>query len=1710
MSRIARRIEHRRLVGPETFEPRCLMDGALPQLIADTFSVHTNDDPQSLDVLANDVWKDYSGPGRITALSFPTGGGSADIAPDGKSVQFRPSADFSGDDTFSYVVDDQFTAQATVHVVSPLAADALTVFPDGQTQTIDVLANDPFWKDYAGARRITALSATQIGGTASLTADGHTIYYSLPDDPAALGQIDHLTYIVDGKYPAEVALSLFNPLKSFSRDVPQNSDPIQVAPLDHSNFQDWPEYSGPMLVTKILPTSSPGSISIGSDGRTISYQPAKDFLGSESFAYLVDGKFSSTITFHVGAIVAADGYSIDENDPGTVLNVLANDLYCDSTGNRTPIANQVTSLTQGDHGGHAEIVQGGLAIRYVPAADFLGNETFTYVANGKYTALVTLNVSRPVRDDYFWNLNPKIVADSADNVLDVLANDFYQPGSHSITALGPTSQGGVVAIAQDGQRILYTPQPGFVGDEQFTYTIDGLYSATVRLNVESPAANFNQELDPTRGKTYRIDLAGHLPALGYTGNGLVTAASIIAGNADVSISSDGKAVLISPHDFSYEAISYTLDGKYTATFYVTFRSSRFLGASNSVADENLSSNLDVLATAPWQYYSYDQGALVYHGPRLITDAFGALHGSVIPSADGKTVTYRPDDDYVGQDSFQYIVDGHELGSATVQVIRRVRDDQFRVESSSQGNVLPVLLNDQLGGGFSGVGRITQVGTAAHGVASISADGRSLVYTPAAEYTGTDDVVYTVDGHLKASVHVTVAAPAETHYPQFEDLAALEQWLLDNAIQQYASLFGTSAYIYQPWFDGIQPYSLAIADQVGASNADNSHSETNVQVAGVDEADLTEADGDYLYVLSGGKLVITQARPASSPAVVSQTAIDGSPIGIYLSGDRLTVISQTGGYLASPFSSLLWLPRIWGPGQTTITVFDVADRSHPSLVQKTVVDGTHLDSRKIGDLVYLALNNNSFALPAPQVIGAPPDGIHVMDYPPSGRYETQEVYVQRIRDHFGELLDTMLPHFRSFRPDGSLVRSGLLLTPEEIGKPVDSTDQSMLSIVTINTATDEPGIVSATGILTDSGGRLYMNHDSIYVLRSSNWNSAGQTTAISKFTIDEASGHVVPTAHGQVPGLILDQFSVDESGGDLRIATTVSNAFSDNWSRTAENDVWVLRQDGDLLELVGSLQNLAHGESVRSVRYLGNRAIITTFPTTQVGIDPVYSIDLSDPTQPRFVGELTLPGFNQYMQFIDDTHVLTVGVNAPTVTGQPWAAGLPLQVSLFDVADFSHPHLIDQYTVSRFSSSLAQQDHHAFGWFAEFGLLALPIERSYTKREDLDGDGYRETTTYVSADEVQYFRIDTTDSAESGGGVQLVGTIDLAGPALRTAFIGDTLYAIANGQIVASSASDPGVPLGSVSWDIPPIHYWPIDPIPILTPIRVIDGPLFPIDRPSPPFFPIPPIWPNSPAAQPVAVEQTQLDLALQSARSDIANRFHVTPESALLVSIEAPTGTGTAGLKFVFRQGDQNLLYQVASNGAAELENSDFQFPSELQVAAQNAPNMDVNADGQVSPLDALLVVNDLIKHKGGHHVGDDAVLRQVTPGAILTGLDVNHDGMVTPLDALLIFNALLHQQPATIHAANALSASASPAVATPVVSALVFSQSVPMTDSAVDFAVEPAASPAAPTQTVPPLRANQPQLREPATATRQSRHDAALALTDDWSPLADILPGDI
>jgi len=1485
-----------------------MLDGDGVVVTPDSYDLIQNGAQVELAVLANDVFDDdYAGAKLITSVSFGSEGGRIEPGAAGQSVLYTPPADFAGTETFLYAIDGQHTGSVSVQVDAPLADDQFTVPPDGVTRTLDVLGNDPSGAGYTGPRVITAVSVASGEGTVAIASDGKSLLYT--PGHGAFGD-ETFTYVVDNLYPARVKIDVPTAVENDEYEVVQHDPPLVMNVLGNDPF--WPTYDGQKIITAVTATQWGGQVEIAADGKSLTYTQPADFGNyshsswlRDSFEYVVDGQYSAWVTFDIHRPVVDDSFSVDLNSTDFEYNVTENDRYRDNNNVYRDVVDIVTSVTQSENGGTVSISADQLGIVYSPAPNFTGTDTFTYTADGKHEAKVIVTVTQPVRDDRFHS---GAYQDSPASSLYVLSNDFVgngYPGQRLITAVGAAAEGGTVEISADGKKVFYTPAAGFVGWDEFTYTVDGELEANARVQVRALAQNDHKDfcLDGLQDSFVMDVLANDYFNYGYTGPGVITGVEVVSGSGVASIESGG-AIRFTPSTDGSHQLQYTVDGQYTANANIYLRG--HLSGDLFVADQNSDEqSLAVMANdfnnTHYAYCPSDE----YVGNRLVTGVTQGAQGGVVTIAtDGNSVNYTPAADFVGRDQFTYTVDGLMTATVEVEVIRRVRDDVFRVDSADGTQSLPVLVNDLFGADYSGLGIITGVtATDGGGTATISSDGTSIAYTPATGFSGVDTFVYTVDGQLLAEVSVVVDAADSDQSPQFASDADYLQFLIDDALVRYEYLFG-NGYWTEPGRGLSGGPTFFSGDAAGQ---ERSHSETNVQVAGVDEGDIVEFDANYVYTLNEEGVVIVDAWPAEDLAVESRIDIEGTPLVQYLLGDRLTVISQPevthfpypydyiGGYFGDSVGDGFFYPYQPQPTETFVTVIDVSDRSTPSIVQQTTMEGTYVDSRGVGDFVYVLVNNS-------EAVGARPIEVDEDNDPTTAnRFETAEEFIARVTANAGAYIETALPNYTSYNGDGEEVRTGLLNTPETVYQPLVDESTSLISVVSFNVLSDEPGLTDTSAVYSTGAGTIYASLDNFYVLDADYTPEDGTLTRIVKFDWAPETGGVEFAATATVAGTTLNQFSLDETNTDegqfLRIATSVTNSNSGNWTGRDENMLFVLQEDDGVLEFVGGMQNLALDEDIRSVRFMGERAFVTTFRD----IDPLFALDLSDPADPRAVGHITLPGFTSYMHPLSENFLLTVGQNS-SGAGQG-----PTQVAIFDVSNIAQPLRIAEYTFPRFSTSEAQIDHHAFGYYAEHGLLGMPVATTRVERTDEDGDGYSETRTTVRDDVLAVFSIDALAS-NNADRLQLAAEISHDTSVRRSGYIGDKLYSMSDSEVKVVDVDLLQTVIAEVS--ILPVEY-----------TRETAGDLsgLTIDNSSGLEF----------------ISGTSVDpveLATRQARTDLAERLGVQGGSPLLVTREATPNAPGGGHDVVFRVNGEHYRYRVGAGGHATHIEDEYQFDTSLDA----------------------------------------------------------------------------------------------------------------------------------------------------------------------------------
>jgi uncharacterized delta-60 repeat protein len=636
------------------------------------------------------------------------------------------------------------------------------------------------------------------------------------------------------------------------------------------------------------------------------------------------------------------------------------------------------------------------------------------------------------------------------------------------------------------------------------------------------------------------------------------------------------------------------------------------------------------------------------------------------------------------------------------------------------------------------------------------------------------------------------ADSDPRPTQFGSEDAFKEYLIDQAVQQYSWYFGQT---FQQWwwwgwgrgidFAGSLAPNVSL-DAAGTSTG-NTISQTNTQVQGVDEGDTVKTDGQYLYVLSGNELVILNAWPADQLQIVSETQMVGTPIGEYLDGSHLTVISQDYRQVASTNGGADTRPVFyydWGQPIVDVTVYDISNPAAPQVVEQNTLDGNYENSRAIGDTVYVAVNSY-LSLPMPEYTDGWGNTI---------TYETEAAYRARL---MAMPIDALLPHYQTTWTDaaGSHSTSGLLTTAADIYEPGVSGELNLLSLVSFDMTVGAAGPTHSVSFLTSYDVILYGATDNFYLINNE-WSYTGDWTFINQLSLQ--NGGIQLAATGRVPGTIINQFSVGEDGAYFDIATTTYSWASDS----ASNDVYVLTDHGPSLDIVGHLGNLAPGMTIRSVWFMGNRGYLDISNS----YDPLLTIDLSDPTAPRATGKLEMPGWVGYLQPLDANHLLGIGYD-----GQEG-----LVISIFDVSDMTNPTLVSQYKVNSqggwaWSDTTDGYDYHAITWYPQYQALTLPVN---TDQYVAGSDGQDGGWIYQNAQLV--FHVDLT-----AGTLSVLGAVSDASTIHRGVFINDVLYSISDTSVQAHSLNDLTTQIAQVSLPGPaPDYWWWGRPI-FWTPVRLL-------------------------------------------------------------------------------------------------------------------------------------------------------------------------------------------------------------------------------------------------------------------------------------------------
>jgi inhibitor of cysteine peptidase len=592
-----------------------------------------------------------------------------------------------------------------------------------------------------------------------------------------------------------------------------------------------------------------------------------------------------------------------------------------------------------------------------------------------------------------------------------------------------------------------------------------------------------------------------------------------------------------------------------------------------------------------------------------------------------------------------------------------------------------------------------------------------------------------------------------------------------------------------------------------------YSTTNVQVAGVDEPDFVKNDGRYIYLISGDTLTIVDAYPASTASVISKTILDDTPRELFLSGDHLVLFTTGTGTLSDasgPVSppQIKSMPYYGGVATITHAVFyDISDRKNPSGIKDYTIDGDYTDARLIGSNLYLVTReqvyssaSGDFAAPVVKESGkvvVSPD-VYYFDNPErqyafttitsfdavSGNEKDAKTYLVGSGNIVYVSQDAMYISYQNYHN---------IYPVRGVPQPVIAPGARAAA------AGASSGITSP--VLWEDFNRMNEAEKQAVIadMKSAEEERIQKkeidqtSTAIHKIAIND--GIISYIARGEVPGYLKNQFSMDEYNNNLRVATT-SSVYT-NRGQYEYNNVFVLDAG---MKTIGALTHIAEQEKIYATRFLGDRLYMVTFKR----IDPFFVIDLSNPTTPKILGRLKIPGYSDYLHPYDNNYVIGLGKETGTNDwGGVSAQGIKL--ALFDVSDVEHPRQVGKVEIGDAGSdSAALSDHKAFLFDKTKNLLVIPARVVRQEAVQADKIGASQSQVWYGAyvfgvnPESGFILRGTVEHGTGGSGYYYYGSSK--NEVKRSLYIGDTLYTLSSAKILANPLDNINTTVATIPLD----------------------------------------------------------------------------------------------------------------------------------------------------------------------------------------------------------------------------------------------------------------------------------------------------------------------
>lgn len=603
-----------------------------------------------------------------------------------------------------------------------------------------------------------------------------------------------------------------------------------------------------------------------------------------------------------------------------------------------------------------------------------------------------------------------------------------------------------------------------------------------------------------------------------------------------------------------------------------------------------------------------------------------------------------------------------------------------------------------------------------------------------------------DKNKNENVEEIILANAEL--PRFESMEQLKEALESNSniykgmyleseiLLDATNALGTeqSLSVKETNRENVSEYETFV-ESLSSSKKD--FSTTNTQVETVDEADIVKTDGEYIYYVSNGILYIVKA---DSLEIVSNIKIREDKetftiSEIFLKNNKVILLGN-GYVLEEPVAqsieenSLVDKVAVNTLQTAKAIVYNIENKTNPEKVREVNLEGNYVDARMVGDNLYLI----------------------------SRKYAS----------YYGEMIDnTILPILKD-----SVTASEEIKRVEctDIVYFKETEDNSFMLVGGFNINDNEEVNVET---FFGAGNTVYANNKNLYLTQTI-WGDNYKTT-IYKFGLEEAKIKLL--AKGEIDGQLNNQFSMDEYEGNLRVATTsyitIEPEKTEEISgdvvmttlakRKTTNNLFVLNEN---LEEIGKIENLAEDEKIYAVRFIGKIGYIVTFKE----IDPLFVIDLSDPTNPTVKGELKIPGYSSYLHPYDEKHIIGIGYNTKD-NGYGGITNSTMKMSMFDVSDLENPKEIFAVDIGTdYANSEIIYNHKALFYKKAENLIGFPVN-------------YRSENYMNNQNGFIIFKIDLNNNKFEKYG-EILQKLDYRSDIRRVIYIEDILYTLGYSNIVS--------------------------------------------------------------------------------------------------------------------------------------------------------------------------------------------------------------------------------------------------------------------------------------------------------------------------------------